>query len=55
MNSGGVVRAVLALVMAAMAVGQGPSPVRGDASGSERVLEDLQYAEGFAREPRRRS
>lgn len=53
MNSGGVVRAVLALVMAAMAVGQGPSPGRGDASGSERVLEDLQYAEGFAREPRR--
>jgi acetyl esterase/lipase len=53
MNSAGVVRAVLALVMAAMAVAQGPSSVRGDASGSERVLEDLQYAEGFAREPRR--
>lgn len=52
MSSTGVVRAVLAVMLAALAVGQGPSPAHG-APAAELVLEDLQYAEGMAREPRR--
>ena len=53
MSSRGVFHAVLAVVLAVAAVGQGPSPARGGATAGDVVLEDLQYAEGFAREPRR--